>query len=146
MTPKSLALWYMRNQRVQESRVVHCEQMGDIGGRDLAQAAAEIYANTVSALGWVELTPEDWREYENSCGELQQEFRDGLIEHLGGMPVAYCRLNGCEYDSLSRLIAYSRAKAVTNPGVHHITVEWSGESWSPSENFMQRRHKILCMA
>lgn len=146
MTPKSLALWYMHNQRVQESRVVHCEQMGDIGGRDLAQAAAEIYANTVSALGWVELTPEDWRQYEDRCGELQQEFRTGLLDFLDDESVSNLHLNGCGYYSLQRLIAYSRAKAVTNPGVHHITVQWTGGSWSPSENFMQRRHKILCMA
>lgn len=142
MTPKHLALWHMRQQKIQEARATYKESRGEIGDRDLALANADFHAMALEALVPTGTCP-DLFAHEEEINALQAEFAQAVWEFPHAKHDGPCVLNGHRYDSVTRMLSYSRSMAVGHPGVETIHVQIGLGFHSLSKDFNERRLKVL---
>lgn len=146
MTPLSIALWHLRNARIQDARAVLKEQSGDAGAVSRARANANMHRKMAGAL--FQDIDDLLEDRERHITTLQTEFHAWAVGCTKGRFVTHCAINDMQYPSIMRLLSYSRATVIAHPGFYDITlVLWfdngEQETHKVSEEFLQRRAQIL---
>lgn len=147
MTPTAIALWHLRNARIQEARAVLKEQSGDVGAASQARANSRMHMRMSESLvppGVVDLL----ENQECALSNLQREFHAWAIGCTKGRFVTHCAINDMQYPNIMKLLSYSRATVISHPGFDDIALAlWfdngEQETHKVSEEFLQRRAKIL---
>lgn len=143
MTPRHVALWHLRQEKIQRARAVLKQSNGDLGATQQAEDNARMHQYAAGIL----CDDIDLEKYEHELHKLQLEFRTWLFDRVHGRQITDCTLNGFHYDSLHKLLSYSHAMAVAHPGVEDIEVvvgfaEFTETHVVPKE-FTQKRMQVL---
>lgn len=144
MTPRHVALWHLRQEKIQRARAVLKQSNGDLGAAQQAEDNARMHQLAASLFACESL---DLTTYEHELHKLQLEFRTWLFDRVQGRQITDCTMNGLHYDSLHKLLSYSHAMAVAHPGVESIEVVIGfadyTETHAVPKEFTQKRMQVL---
>lgn len=139
-----LALWHMRQEKTQRARATYKESRGEIGERDLALANADFHSGAIDAISpHLDALP-DLLAHEDEINALQAEFRNWVLDTCNVQLDMACRLNDHRYDSVERMLSFSRAMAVGHPGVGDLVLDVPHDGiYITPRDFTERRLKVL---